>query len=78
MVGAVFMDLSRAFDTINHGTLISKLMTLMIRNYHGFVIIFFTDFKQLIKIERNPQSSHYLQEYFKVPFWSIVICYIFQ
>ena len=25
MVGAVFMDLSCAFNTINHGTLISKL-----------------------------------------------------
>ena len=47
-------------------------MALMIRNYHGFVIIFFTDFKMLVIMERNLQSIHYLLKYLKDPLFFFI------
>ena len=76
MVGAVFMDLSRAFDAINHDTLISKLKSYVINDKE---ISWFCDylFRRFQTVDYNgKKSSKYPLStgYLRSQFW--VLCYL--
>ena len=51
LTGAVFVDFSKAFDTLDHEKLLSKLQVLGI---HGIELKWFTDY-----LSDRVQSVHY-------------------
>ena len=61
MVGAVFIDLSKAFDTLSHSILIEKLSAYGVRNGE---LIWFTDYlfsrQQFVQVDGYSSDSTYV------------------
>ena len=80
LVGAVFMDLTRTFDTVNHGKLIDKLQMYGI---NGGELDWFTDYfsiglNSLILMGHIRTKSLCLPESLKVRYWDHYFCYLLQ
>ena len=59
-MGAVFIDLTKAFDTVSHGTLLRKLNEYSITGIENewLTNIFLTEVKWLISMEPFPTRHH--------------------
>jgi len=63
MVGAVFVDLSRAFDTLGHATLMTKLKSY--KKSLGLTATYSTVLRQFILVTQNQLHNLYFPGYHK-------------
>ena len=68
--GAVFVDLSKAFDTADHACIINKLNCYGIENVeqNGLEIIYSTESKLLSIMVFHQNNMILLQEFHRAPF----------